>query len=127
MIAAIQAKRATKKEKDDRRPNFLAAHASRAVEAIDFFLRKEPEVKDDELEPANQNYLDKIAGASSTDQIDAITSRVLKNIEQIRKAKTKDQDPAILLEVLKNETIDLIHQELKHKPELSESDISYPN
>jgi hypothetical protein len=129
VIAAIEAKRASKK-KDDRKPDQDPLHSHRidVIDAIEFFLsQKVPAVEINELEAVNQNYLEAIAGAHDEDQIDAIARRVLNNIVAVRQKKIKGQSPETILANLRQEAINLINQELKREPQISESDISHRN
>ncbi|KLL02247.1 MAG: molecular chaperone DnaJ [Mycoplasmataceae bacterium RC_NB112A] len=128
VLADIQAKRAAKTDTSDP----LTRYKGEAISAIDSALLLDPEVSLEELEATNRNFATQINGVDSKssnakDQIDAIKTKVLANIEQVRKTKQQHQDQTTLLANLRTEAINLIHQELKRKPALSESDISIAN
>ncbi|KLL01617.1 MAG: hypothetical protein MRERC_13c048 [Mycoplasmataceae bacterium RC_NB112A] len=131
ILMDIQKKRASKTG-DGSDP--LARYKGEAIGAIDSALLLDPEVKLEELEAGNRNFATQINGVDSKninakEQIDAIKSRVLVDIEKVRKAKQQEQNEneTTRLEKLRTEVINLIHQELKRKPSLSESDIDYKN
>ncbi|MCE8167700.1 MAG: hypothetical protein I3273_03960 [Candidatus Moeniiplasma glomeromycotorum] len=124
VIADIRAKRAAKSGDGG---DTLARYKGDAIGAIDGALLIEPEVKLEELETTLQNFATQINTSTKKDQIDTIKSRVLANIEQVRKTKTQDQSQDTRLKNLRTEAINLIHQELKRQPTLSESDIGNQN
>jgi len=133
VIAEIKKIREAKKDEEDEDiSDPLTEYKNNAIRNIDNALSAEPVLKIEELDSVNRDYDLNIQAVDSKatnakKQIDAIKSRVLVNIQRIREEKTKDQTPTEILENLRTEAINLIYQELKRKPEISENDISNSN